>query len=106
MKKLTLSILTVFMSMTFQPMIGVAAEKESIAISSETKEKEAAEAEVLLNRLNEIKAMDKSNLSSMERKELRSEVKVTKERLKDIGGGVYLSVGAIIVILLVLIILL
>ena len=106
MKKLTLSILTVFMSMTFQPAVGIAAAKESTTISSETKEKEAAEAEVLLSRLNEIKAMDKSDMSSMEKKELRSEVKVTKERLKDIGGGVYLSAGAVIIILLVLIILL
>jgi hypothetical protein len=57
-------------------------------------------------RLNEIKNMDKSKLSSAERKELRREVRGIKEAAKTNGSGVYISVGAIIIILLLLIILL
>lgn len=67
---------------------------------------ESAEAKSMLTRLNEIKAMDKSEMSSREKKELRKEVRTLKTNLAQIGGGVYLSVGAIIVILLLLILLL
>lgn len=63
-------------------------------------------AKVLNDRLLEIKEMDKSNLTSIEKKELRSEVKMIKEELAQISGGVYLSIGAIIVVLLLLILLL
>jgi hypothetical protein len=59
----------------------------------------------MLARLNEIKAMDKSNLTSSDKKELRKEVKTLKTNLKASGNGLYLSVGAIIIILLLLIIL-
>lgn len=65
-----------------------------------------AEVKTMLNRLEEIKEMDKSNLSSSEKKELRTEVKTIKKNLKSSGHGVYLSVGAIIIIILLLILLL
>ena len=57
-------------------------------------------------RINEIKAMDKSKLSSIEKKELKKEAKSLKTQLKASGGGVYLSVGAILLIILVLILIL
>ncbi|MBB6004401.1 hypothetical protein [Arcicella rosea] len=66
----------------------------------------SVEATVLINRLEEIKAMDKSNMSSIEKKALRKEVRSIKQSLKEVGGGVYLSVGAIIIIVLLLILLL
>ena len=65
-----------------------------------------AEVKTMLNRLNEIKEMDKSDLSSSEKKELRTEVKTIKKNLKASGHGIYLSVGAIIIIILLLILLL
>jgi hypothetical protein len=66
-----------------------------------------AEAEALLLRLAEIDAMDKSDMKSPEKKELRKEVRTIKSELNTLnGGGVYISVGAIIIILLLLIILL
>jgi hypothetical protein len=66
---------------------------------------ESAKMDIMLNRLNEIKEMDKSNLSASERKELRKEVRAIKDSVKD-SGGVYISVGAIIIILLILILVL
>jgi len=66
----------------------------------------AAKTEVLLNRLKEIKDMDKSDLSRAERKALRKEVKEIKATMKASGNGVYLSVGAIIIIILLLILIL
>ena len=65
-----------------------------------------AKSEVLLRRLEEIRDMDKSNLTRAEKKELRKEVKEIKASMKAYGGGVYLSVGAIIIIILLLILIL
>lgn len=55
-------------------------------------------------RLVEIKNMDKTNLTSTEKKDLRKEVKSLKKQARS--NGVYLSVGAIIIIILLLILLL
>jgi hypothetical protein len=67
----------------------------------------AARAKELVNRLEEIKAMDVRALSKKEKKELRAEVKSIKREMRSINdGGVYISVGGIIIILLLLILLL
>ncbi len=63
-------------------------------------------AEVLVARLNEIKATDKTNLTAADRKALRNETKTIKSELRAANGGVYLSAGAIILIVILLIILL
>jgi hypothetical protein len=58
-------------------------------------------------RVHEIKAMDLALLSRQERKALRKEVVQLKKEAAGIAtGGVYLSVAAIIIILLVLILIL
>ncbi len=64
-----------------------------------------AEVKTMLNRLEGIKDMDKSNLNSSERKELRKEVREIKKTLRASGRGIYISTGAIIIILLVLLLL-
>lgn len=64
-----------------------------------------AKAEVLENRLKAIKDMDKSDMSRAERKELRKEVKEIKTTMKALSGGVYLSIGAILLIILLILIL-
>jgi len=65
-----------------------------------------AEAQALLNRLEEINTMDKAPLSKTEKRELRKEVKTIKKELAQSNGGIYLSVGAVIIIILLLILLL
>lgn len=60
----------------------------------------------LMQRLKEIKEIDRSTLTRADRKELRSEVKDIRKEMKKISGGVYLSVGAIIIVILLLILLL
>ena len=60
----------------------------------------------ITNRVEEIKNMDKSNLTKAERKDLRKEVKEMKNQARALGGGVYLSVGAIIIIILLLLLIL
>ncbi|WP_202552434.1 hypothetical protein [Ginsengibacter hankyongi] len=65
-----------------------------------------AHAQQLVNRLKEIRDMDKSDLTSSERRALRKEVKEMKKEVKRDSKGIYLSVGAIIIIILLLILLL
>lgn len=77
--------------------------------NTEKTEKDA-NAQQLMNRLQEIRNMDRSNLTSTEKKELRKELKEMKKEARkadrDRRGGIYLSVGAIIIIILLLILLL
>lgn len=75
-------------------------------IPASTKTVESTEAKAIITRLNEIKAMDKSKLTSSEKSVLRKEVRESKKRMQHLGGGIYLSGGAIIIIILLLIILL
>ncbi|WP_111309818.1 hypothetical protein [Confluentibacter sediminis] len=64
-----------------------------------------ADVQIMLDRLEEIKEMDKSALKSAERKQLRAEVREIKSTLRATGNGLYISSGAIIIILLLIIIL-
>ena len=89
--------------------IGIAYPSQSMAVSnplssSSSKPMDASESDRLSRRLDEINAMDKEGLSRPERKELRKEVKTIKRTMD--GGGVYISVGALILIIVLLIILL
>ena len=64
-----------------------------------------AEIQVMLNRLEEIKGMDKSDLKRADKKELRKEVRAINSEIRSSGNGIYISVGAIIIILLLIILL-
>jgi hypothetical protein len=57
----------------------------------------------LITRLNEIKS-EKPNLNRSEIKKLKKEVRAVKAKMRDVYGGVYISVGALIIILLLIII--
>ncbi len=60
----------------------------------------------IVQRVNEIQSMDKTNLSSTEKRALRNELKDMKAKADTLGKGVYLSIGAIIVVILLLILIL
>lgn len=80
---------------------------DKAAIANMTEEQKQARIEEIKMRVAEIKAIDKSKLSKEERKELRVELKNMKKEAQALGsGGIYLSLGAIIVIILVLILIL
>ncbi|MFC6876890.1 hypothetical protein ACFQZF_10275 [Flavobacterium myungsuense] len=105
MKKATLYLMIFLVSVSIFPTSATATEKNSNSISNSPKEI-PAEVQVMLNRLNEIKAMDKSNMNRLERKALRKEVRAINTNLRSTGNGVYLSVGALLIIIILLIILL
>src|SRR5256885_9028576 len=60
----------------------------------------------LVQRLQEIRNMNKSELTRAEKRDLRKEVKEIRKEMKSSSKGVYLSVGAIIIIILLLILIL
>jgi DNA-binding transcriptional regulator WhiA len=99
MKKI-LTILALFLSVQF---VNATPEKDPKKELTEAQQIRLAEME---ERLEEIKAMDFKSMSKDEIKSVRSEMKEMKEEAKKAGNGVYLSVGAIIIILLILILVL
>ena len=67
---------------------------------------ESAKLSAMFARLNAIKEMDKSAMSSSEKKALRMEVRGMRSEIRANNSGVYLSIGAILIVVLLLIILL
>ena len=106
MKKITFCLIASCMLLTFQPFQSKAATTTAPSSLIVSKTSEAIEAKTLLLRLNEINTMDKSNLTSTDKKSLRKEVREIRRHLRASSGGIYLSVGAIVIIILLLIILL
>lgn len=105
MKKISLYVMMTVLSLSILPTTMNAKEKAPTAITANTKEV-PAEVKIMINRLEEIKVMDKSSMTRVEKKELRKEVRTIKANLRSSNSGVYLSVGAIIIIVLLLILLL
>lgn len=66
---------------------------------------ESEEVQAMIDRIHEIQNMDLSTLTVAERKELRKEARAIKQELKAVQG-IYLSIGAILIIILLLILLL
>jgi hypothetical protein len=77
--------------------------KEAIATMSEAQKQ--ALIQQMKDRVEEIKAMDKSQLTKEERKQLKTELRAMKKESRAVTG-VYISVGALIIIILLLIIIL
>jgi hypothetical protein len=108
MKKITFVVMAIFLSLTFYPTQSNAAATKNTAPTSlvVSNPAESAEAKALLKRIDEIDKMDKSNLKASEKRALRKEVRSIKKRLDAMGGYIYLSVGAALLIVLLIIILL
>jgi hypothetical protein len=99
MNKPTICILAILLSLTFNPS-SISAQPAA----ETTHMTEAEQAKHMLNRLDEIKKMDPKQMSKAEKKNIRREVKAIEKKLSAISGGVYISAGALIVILILLII--
>lgn len=105
MKKTIISLITALMLLVFSPAPSKAGLETNAASKSAIKVEEAARAEALISRLDEIKAMDVSAMSPSQKNELQNEVKTIQNDLQGLRGGVYFSAGALIIILLLILIL-
>ena len=104
MKKIAYFLSLIFLFTAIAPVSmakGIKKDKKKSEITTE----EQARLEEIKLRVEEIKAMDFSELSKDELKAVKVELKELNTEAKQNGGGIYLSVGAIIIILLVLILL-
>lgn len=103
MKKFIYSLVLIF-------TLAISTNAVSAATKVETKTEmtveQKAEFQKLVNRVEEIRNMDKSDLTRVEKKALRKELREMKDKARAMSGGVYLSVGAIIIVILLLILLL
>lgn len=107
MKKITFVIMAVFLSLSFYPgQASAASTKEATSTIVAANPADVAKVKVLELRLNAINNMDKSDLKASEKRELRKEVRSIKQQLHEMGHYVYISAGAVILIVILLIILL
>ncbi len=107
MKRIAVLLMTILLSFSIVPSYATLETTPTTSSTSATANSAAkAASQVLISRLDEIKAMDKTNMSSADKKVLRKEVKSIRKTLRYEHGGIYLSLGAIIIIVLLLIILL
>ena len=111
-----MSLMTAFLFLSFIPVqLKAVTETNKVSLAT-TKTVESKDVSVLIARVEKISAMDRSTMTSSEKKELRKELRSIKNDLKESSknsanvttssGGIYLSVGAIIIIILLLILLL
>jgi uncharacterized protein YggU (UPF0235/DUF167 family) len=105
MKQIITGLLATLLCMIFVTKINAATPVFPISKTTEASST-SKDANAILIRINEIKDMDKANLSLMEKKQLRKELRLAKKQLKAISGGVYISAGSLLIIALILILLL
>ena len=102
MKKLT-NFLSILLLLTFMSPIAMAGEAKDRPEKPELTVEEQARMKEIEQRVEEIRAMEFSEMPKEELRDIRTELKELKREAKQNGGGIYLSVGAIIIILLILI---
>ena len=96
-----------FMLTTGTASASIIADRPPKERTNELTEEQKARMEAIKKRVAEIKAMDRSKLTKAERKDIRQELKeMNKEAKAAEGKGVFLSIGAIVIIVLLLILLL
>jgi hypothetical protein len=102
-------VIALLMLLTFSSVVAKAADKKSLKARVENMTEQQKEARVLQmkQRVMEIKNMDKSALTKIEKKRLRNELKDMNQEARALGsGGVYISLAGLIIIVLLLILLL
>jgi len=113
-KNLLIVLLAAFVSSTAVSANAVKTDnkKEPIAVSatagvSNTTDVKMSKEEIncLVNRLHEIRDMDKAKLSTQDKRALRQEVKDIKQILKQQDYVLYISLTALLIILLLIILL-
>ena len=101
MKKTRLYLMIIMLSLGAFTTIGASEKNPKTTAPTEI----PAEIQVMLNRLEEIKGIDKSELNRANKKELRKEVRAINSKIRSSGNGIFISTSAIIIILLVIILL-
>lgn len=103
--KLLFALLMVF-ALTAPATFGASKSAKNIAATNKTENKMTEEeASRLTKRVEEIRDMDKTNLTVTEKRELRKELKAAKENIRKDGGYIYVSAGTVILIIILVLLL-
>lgn len=78
--------------------------KSNAPVATENK-LSAEEITRLTKRVEEIRDMDKSNMTVTEKRELKKELKTTKENVRKSGGVIYIGTGTLILIIILILLL-
>jgi hypothetical protein len=108
MKKTIIMVYLMIISLSVSSAFAADTDKKKTdpAIPEKTENKLSdEEIKLLTNRVEEIRDMDKSNLTAKERKALRKELREIKENVQRNGGYIYIGAGTLLVILLIVILL-
>lgn len=105
-KKLFFAVLMIFAltAPNFASESKTTSENAAVPVKTENK-MSAEEVSRLTKRVEEIRDMDKSNMTVKEKRELRKELKTTKENVRKDGGYIYISAGTLILIIILIILL-
>ncbi len=98
--KVIKSLFVAAMMALASPAFAVTAEPVSL-----TEETPGQKIERLQKRVEEIHAMDKSKMSRAEKKALKKEAREIRDEVKALSGGVYISIGALLIIILLILLL-
>ena len=77
--------------------------KNPVNLSKTENKLSAEELNRLTRRVEEIRDMDKTDMTAKEKKEMRKELKGIKENIRRDSGVVYLSAGTLLIIILLVI---
>lgn len=110
MKKIILfaliMVFTIGVSTAFAADPDLKNKPDSLAVPNATENKlSEEELSHLTKRVEEIRDMDKTDMTVTERRELKKELKGIKENIKRDGGLVYIGTGTLILIIILVIIL-
>ena len=101
-----LMIFTLSTTMTFAAKKELKSATENTAVLAKTENKlSAEEVSLLTKRVEEIRAMDKSEMTFTEKRELRKELRGIKENVRKSGEVIYISGGTLLLIVLIIILL-
>src|SRR5512133_1325934 len=102
MKKIIIMVYLLILSLGVSTAFAAGTEKNNSkdAIPDKTENKLSEEELArMTRRVEEIRDMDKSDLTAKEKKELRKELKAIKENVKAAGGYIYIGAGTLLVII-------
>jgi len=103
MKKIIFFVSLMFISLSTSSVFASKADPTTV---TDKKENKLSENEIsnIKNRVEEIRDMDKTNLTRTEKRELRKELRVMKSTMhRDNGGYIYIGGSTLLLIIIILI---
>lgn len=98
-----IAIFTMSTSIAFANKPDSKSASDNLAVPDKTENKlSEEELSRLKNRVEEIRDMDKTNMTGTEKRELKKELKAIKENVRRAGGYIYIGGSTLLIIILIL----